>query len=125
MSGMELLTLAREKLPVTVIVFRDGHLNLIRLHQERDYGHAFATEVVGPDPEALADAAGVGFLPLDGDPTDGIRAALASPGPVLVDLPLKDSPRIRSARRSAALKAGVRQVVGEGWVERLKKLLGR
>ena len=38
MSGMELLTAARDGIHVIVVVFNDGKLNLIRLQQLREYG---------------------------------------------------------------------------------------
>ena len=125
MAGMELLTLAREKLPVTVLVFNDGYLNLIRLQQERDFGHSHAVGITGPDLESFAGAMGLDFFRLDGDRAAQLRRALNSPGPALVELPLEDSPEIRTARKKAAAKAAVRSFVGDGTVERVKKFLGR
>ncbi|MFH1765284.1 MAG: thiamine pyrophosphate-binding protein [Gemmatimonadota bacterium] len=125
MSGMELLTLAREMIPVTVFVFNDGYLNLIRLQQERDYGHSHCVRLHNPDMEVLSEAMGVGFFRLDEDVRARIRDALSLGGPALVEVPLGDSPGMRSVRRKAATKAAVRSILGEGRVGHLKGVLDR
>jgi acetolactate synthase I/II/III large subunit len=125
MSGMELLTLAREGLPVVVLVFNDGHLNLIRVQQERDFGHGHAVQILTPNMDALAEACGVGYANLDSDVRSAIREAVRGERPVLVELPLGDSAEMRRVRRRTRAKNAVRGALGEGLVERVKRLLGR
>jgi len=124
MSGMELLTLAREGLPVVVLVFNDGHLNLIRVQQERDYGHGHGVRIPGADMDALAEACGVAYARLDSDVRATLREAVTGGKPILVELPLGDSGEMRRVRRNTRAKNVVRGALGEKLVERLKGLLG-
>jgi len=125
MSGMDLLTLARERLPVTVIVFNDGYLNLIRLQQERDFGHAHAVRLRNPDMEVLAEACGLAFIRLDSDVRSRIREGLEGGAPILAEVPLGESREIRSVRRTTRVKSLARQALGRRFVDRVKRLLGR
>jgi acetolactate synthase-1/2/3 large subunit len=125
MSGMELQTLVREQVPVTVFVFNDGYLNLIRLQQERDFGHGHTVRLQNPDMEILAEACGVAFVRLDEDLRSGIRQALGGGVPTLVDVPLGESRQIRSVRRATRTKILMRRVLGERLVTLAKGLLGK
>lgn len=125
MSGMELLTLAREKLPITVFVLNDGYLNLIRLQQEREFGYAHAVELRNPDMEALADAVGIDYFRLDSEVESRLQAALALDRPALVEVPLGDSSRMRAARGRGMAKAVARKALGQGRIDRLKEMLRR
>jgi acetolactate synthase-1/2/3 large subunit len=123
MSGMELLTLVRERVPITVFVFNDGYLNLIRLQQERDFGHGHAVRLMNPEMETLAEACGAAFVRLDGGVREGIRTAIGNGVPTLVDVPLGDSREMSAIRFSRRTKALTRQVFGEGLVGGVKRLL--
>jgi pyruvate dehydrogenase (quinone) len=75
------------KLPVKVVVFNNGALGFIELEQKSTGFLPFGTEFNNPDFAAMAEAVGVRGIRLE-DPADvdeGIRAALADDGPVLVD----------------------------------------
>jgi len=122
MSGMELLTLVREDLPVSVIVFNDGQLNLIRLQQERDFGSSHAVRLQNPDFQVFAEAVGVEYVRLDDSVKERMGTGLRSQRPTLFDLPLGDSGAIRSVRRKAQVKSGARTLLGEGGVRRLNRL---
>jgi acetolactate synthase I/II/III large subunit len=81
----ELETLARLRLDVTVVVFDDATLTLIRLKQQQAQGGAGA---VGYGPVDFAGAAtALGVPGTVADDVDGLRRALAAPGrgPRLVD----------------------------------------
>ncbi len=125
MSGMELLTLAREGLPVAVFVFNDGYLGLIRAQQERDFGHGHAVRLRNPDMERLAEACGVAYVCLDSDVREGIRKAIGSGIPTLVELPLGESRKMRSVRRHARTKALARRALGDQLAEVVKGLFRR
>lgn len=122
MSGMEILTLVREKLPVTVVVFHDRFLNLIRLQQEADYGRNHAVRLHTPDMEAFAEALGAGYMRVEGDPAMTFEAAVGARRPTLVEVVLGDTGEIRAKRRAARAKAGVRSLLGQGVLSRLKTL---
>ncbi len=122
MSGFELVTAVRERIPVTVIVFNDGQLNLIRLQQLREYGHAHAVEVRTPDLETLAEAVGVEYLCLEagGDAEAILRAAIPARAPVLVEVRVGDSRGIRAARARSLARETVRRALGPrlvGWLK--------
>jgi acetolactate synthase I/II/III large subunit len=125
MSGMELLTLAREKLPVIVFVFSDGYLNLIRLQQERDFGHGHAVRLQEPDMEALAEACGVAHVRLDADVRVRVRAAIRGEEAILVEVPLGESREMRSIRRRRQVRTVARRALGEGLVDRVRWLFGK
>jgi acetolactate synthase-1/2/3 large subunit len=123
MSGLELITAVRERVRLTVIVFNDGAYSLIRNPQLAGYGESHGTELLDPDFEALAAAAGADYR-LAG--TDGIGPALERGNPDeravrLVEVPLTDSPGLKRIRRRGSLRAIARRMVparGRAWISR-------
>jgi acetolactate synthase I/II/III large subunit len=81
----ELETLARLRLPVTVVVFDDAALSLIELKQHAGQGGAGAVRFAPVDFAGAARAMGVPAA--DAGDAAGVRAALAQvgPGPFLLD----------------------------------------
>ncbi len=59
MSMSELNTLARLELPVTVVLFKDHALDLIRSHQNKVGKPTFGTEFLSPDFVQIAEAHGI------------------------------------------------------------------
>jgi pyruvate dehydrogenase (quinone) len=83
----DFLTLTQYRLPVKVIVFNNGSLGFIELEQKSTGFLNFGTELQNPNFAAMAEAVGIRGIRLE-DPAevnDGIAAALAHNGPVLVD----------------------------------------
>jgi pyruvate dehydrogenase (quinone) len=83
----DFLSLAQLKLPVKVVVFNNSSLGFIELEQKSTGFLNFGTEFVNPNFAAMAEAAGIRGIRLT-DPAkveEGIAAALAHDGPVLVD----------------------------------------
>jgi pyruvate dehydrogenase (quinone) len=83
----DLLTLKQHKLPVKVVVFNNGALGFIELEQKSTGFLAFGTELQNPNFAAMAEAIGIRGIRVE-DPRDvpeGIAAALAHDGPVVVD----------------------------------------
>ena len=74
MAAMDLACAARERVPVTVVVFNDGYLNLIRVQQLRDEGNGSGVTLETPHLEALAASMGVDYRLVDGDPEGVLRA---------------------------------------------------
>ncbi len=123
MSAMDLACAAREQVPVVVVVFNDGYLNLIRMQQVRDEGVGSAVRLDTPDLEGLAAAMSVGYGLLEGDVEAAIRAATAGDGPTLLEVRLGDSPAIRRMRGVGLAKRTARRALGHGLMGRLKGLV--
>jgi len=80
----DFLTLAQHGFPVKVAVFNNGALGFVELEQKST---GFGTELQNPNFAAMAETVGIGGIRLE-DPaevTDGIAAAFAHAGPVLID----------------------------------------
>jgi pyruvate dehydrogenase (quinone) len=83
----DFLSLAQLGLPVKVVVFNNGALGFIELEQKSTGFLDFGTELKNPNFAAMAEAVGIHGIRLE-DPAevnDGIAAALAHDGPVLID----------------------------------------
>jgi pyruvate dehydrogenase (quinone) len=83
----DLLSLKQLKLPVKVVVFNNGSLGFIELEQKSSGFLDTGTELVNPDFAAMAEAVGIRGVRIT-DPADvetKLAAALAHPGPVLID----------------------------------------
>jgi acetolactate synthase-1/2/3 large subunit len=124
MSGMELLSARREKIPLLAIVFNDGHLNQIRLHQWADYGHAHAVDLVNPDYATLADAFGIGYLRFGACEPADITNALRRSSPTLLEVVVRDSAAVYQLPVIARAKGAVRRAVPRGIRGWLKARLG-
>jgi pyruvate dehydrogenase (quinone) len=83
----DLISLKQLDLPVKVVVFNNGALGFIELEQKSTGFLDFGTELKNPNFAAMAEAIGIRGIRLE-DPAevnDGIAAALAHDGPVLID----------------------------------------
>ena len=83
----DFLTLAQHRLPLKVVVFNNGALGFVELEQKSTGFLTFGTELQNPNFAAMAEAVGMRGIRLE-DPAEvdeGIAAALAHDGPVLVD----------------------------------------
>ncbi|MFI5357155.1 MAG: thiamine pyrophosphate-dependent enzyme [Opitutales bacterium] len=98
MNIQELATLAELDLPVAVLIFNNGHLGLVRQQQELFYDRHYAASRFhrAPDFAALARAFGLRALRLDaaGDPLAALQAALAEPGPCVIDIPIHETANV-------------------------------
>ena len=83
----DFLSLAQLRLPVQVVVFNNSALGFIELEQKSSGFLPNGTELENPNFAAMAEAVGVRGIRLEdpGEVSDGIAAALAHEGPVLVD----------------------------------------
>ncbi len=83
----DLISLTQLDLPVKLVVFNNGALGFIELEQKSTGFPDFGTELKNPNFAAMAEAIGIRGIRLE-DPAevdDGIAAAFAHDGPVLVD----------------------------------------
>jgi len=83
----DVLTLAQQRLPLKIVVFNNGTLGFVELEQKATGFLDFGTELQNPDFAAMAEAIGIRGIRLEdpGEVEEGIAAALAHDGPVLVD----------------------------------------
>ena len=92
MNLQELATAAEERVNVKLILLNNGHLGLVRQQQQLFYGGRYQASRFHSEPDfaALARAFGIAATRLGdaSDPRDELAAALASPGPCLVDVPI-------------------------------------
>ena len=83
----DLLSLKQLQLPVKVVVFNNSALGFIELEQKSTGFLDFGTDFTNPNFAALAESAGIRGIRLE-DPSeveDGIAAAFAHDGPVVID----------------------------------------
>lgn len=84
----DVLTLQQRQLPVKVVVFNNASLGMVKLEMLVDGLPDFGTDHDAVDYAALARAVGMHAVRIE-DPAQvqaGLRNALATPGPVLVDV---------------------------------------
>jgi len=113
MAGMESLAAVREGIALTVIVFNDGQLGLIREQQLREYGHAHAVGLPGFDIAALGAAIGAEHRYLRGRAEEVLGEALAIEGVVIVEVNVGDSVGQRLAHAKGYAKQAARAALGE------------
>jgi pyruvate dehydrogenase (quinone) len=83
----DFLSLAQLDLPVKVVVFNDGTLGSIELEQKSTGFPNFGADLKNQNFAAMAEAVGIRGIRLESpdDVERGVAAALAHPGPVLID----------------------------------------
>ncbi len=93
-SYQELATARKYCLPVTLVVFNDGHFGNVRAIQRRVFGAETAVELENPDFALLARAFGIPSSCVTTPEALGaaIRASLTEPGPVLIEVPVGEMP---------------------------------
>ncbi len=84
----DLITAVTHDLPVTLVVFDNGRLGMVKLEMEQSGLPEYGTVLHNPDLAAVAEAMGLkGIRVTDPHAVDGaVREALAHPGPVLIDV---------------------------------------
>jgi acetolactate synthase I/II/III large subunit len=122
MTGLDLVTAAREGIPIVVVVFNDGQLNLIRLQQLKEFGRASGVDLLVPDLARFAESVGVRYRPVSGDVSQALREALAADGPTLLEVVVGDSRSITGVRAKSLARETVRKAIGPRAVEWIKKL---
>jgi acetolactate synthase-1/2/3 large subunit len=103
-SGLELLTAVREGVPLTVIVFNDGQLGLIRQQQWGRHGRSHGTALANPDFAKLAGAVGASYRRLERDAEGTLRGAAREEGVTLVEVGLEDTLRMHVRRAGGLLR---------------------
>ena len=90
MNMQELATCAQNKIPVKIFIMNNGYLGMVRQWQELFWDNRYSHVDMGsfPDFVKVADAYGATGIRLTEKSTlvDDMRQALATPGPVMVDV---------------------------------------
>ena len=90
MNAQELATCSQEGIPIKVFIMNNGYLGMVRQWQELFWDKRYSQVDMGrwPDFVKLAEAYGATGLRFEDKRTlvDDIRGALATEGPVLVDV---------------------------------------
>jgi pyruvate dehydrogenase (quinone) len=83
----DFITLTQYKLPVKIVVFNNGTRGFVELEQKSTGFLDFGVDLQNPNFAAMAEAVGIRGIRIEdaGQVEDGIAAALAHDGPVLVD----------------------------------------
>jgi pyruvate dehydrogenase (quinone) len=83
----DFLSLTQLKLPVKVVVFNNGTLGFVELEQKSTGFLEYGTQLENPNFAAMAEAVGIRGVRLQdaGEVDDGMEAAFAHNGPVLID----------------------------------------
>ena len=123
MSGMDILTAVREKIPITVIVFNDGALGQIRQQQRSSYGQSHGTELLDPDLSLFAAAVGANYFYLDGDAEDTLFTAMNQKRVSLVEVTLGDTARMRVDRAKGMARQATRRLAGRSTLRWIKSHL--
>ena len=122
MTGLELLTAARESVAVVVVVFNDGQLNLIRLQQIKEFGRPSGVELLVPDFQQIAEAVGVRYRKAGDDFTGAIQDAMKAGETTLIEVRVGDSREIVGVRAKSLARETVRRMIGQKGVSWIKKL---
>ncbi len=123
MSGMELVTAVREKIPLTVIVFNDGALGQIRLQQISSYGHSHATELRTPDLALFAQALGAKYVHLTGDAVECLRDVVTGDGVTLVEVSVGDVTALQAVRVKGLARQAARTYLNPSMLAWIKSRL--
>jgi len=90
MNSQELATCVQNRIPVKVMIVNNGYLGMVRQWQELFWDNRYSHVDMGQSPDfvKLAEAYGATGLRLTAKETlvDDIKAAIATPGPVVVDI---------------------------------------
>ncbi len=90
MNIQELATCVTENIPVKTFIMNNGYLGMVRQWQELFWDRRYSSVDMGASPDwvKLAEAFGAKGMRLEdkGELLDGMKAALAEDGPVLVDV---------------------------------------
>ena len=84
----ELATAKRYNLPITLIVFNDGHYGNVRAIQRRAFGAEVAVELANPDFGLLAKAFGVDFAQVETPEALGavVQQSMTAQGPIMIEV---------------------------------------
>lgn len=104
LCGMELSTAVREKIDMTVILFNDNSMGLIRIHQLNRTGHSHAVKTGRIDYAGFCESLGIHYSKLDNDIHDTVEKSLAGGGVSLIEVVLEDTLDISKASAKGLIR---------------------
>jgi acetolactate synthase-1/2/3 large subunit len=127
MTALELLSAAREKIPLIVIVLNDGAFGQIRMQQLANYGASNGSILRNPDFQLLAAAVGAAYESVgEGDRIEGVVSELLnSPGVTIIEVRVRDGFPIRRMAVAARARETTRRLGGPRLFRALATLLRR
>ena len=127
MTALELLSAAREKIPLIVIVLNDGAFGQIRMQQLANYGASNGTTLRNPDFQLLAASVGAAYESVgDTDHIEEIvRERLNSPGVTVIEVRVRDGFPLRRIAATARAREVTRRVAGPRLFGAIANLLRR
>jgi acetolactate synthase-1/2/3 large subunit len=124
MAVSELATIAREQIPLVIVVFADGWLGQIRM-QQVDWGAPeFATALHPVDHENVAKSFGIHFEHGSSDLASQLRRCLELNAPAIIEVKLDDPAGLAEVKRRTHTKDRIKRVIGPTGISLLKKLAG-
>lgn len=121
MSGMELRTAVRERIPITVIVFNDAAYGQIRMQQHSSYGHSIGTQLLPPNMELLASALGAKYLKFThGEST--LQQAIENDCVTILEVEVQDSLPMQIQRASGLGRSVARSLGAQHLKEMVQSL---
>jgi SAM-dependent methyltransferase len=110
MNAQELATCADNGIPVKAFVMNNGYLGMVRQWQELFWDGRYSQVKMGGNPDfvKLAEAYGCTGIRLSDKATlvEDMREALATPGPVVVDVPVSAEENVYPMRARSPSRAG-------------------
>lgn len=98
MNIQELATLAEVSANVTIIIFNNGFLGLVRQQQELFYGKRYIASQFNVRPDLVMVARGFGIKSFDlekeENPVETLAEALSIDGPVLINVPVRSEENV-------------------------------
>ena len=104
MTGIELITVAREKIKLLVVIFNDNHLGIIRLNQLAQFGKSHAVRTGEIDYSKLSEALKLKYYRLNNNLKEIFDQFQADDGTALLEVKLKDSFNIHKSRIKGLIK---------------------
>lgn len=104
LCGMELSTAVREEVNITVILFNDNSMGLIRVHQLNKIGHSHAVKTSEIDYHRFCESLGIQYFKLNDNIHDILKKSLHHEGVSLIEIVLKDTLDMKKASAKGFLR---------------------
>lgn len=111
MSGLELLTAAREQARLKVLLFKNGGYGILRDIQLEQFGVATSVDLKNPDFASMTASLGAAICDATGSPRDVLQALLRMPGVALLEVEVRQMGRRHTGTLRRRMKADLRQLV--------------
>jgi len=104
LCGMELSTAVREKINMTVFLFNDNSMGLIRVHQLRKTGHDHAVKTGTIDYNQFSASLGIQYFRLDHNIPYVLEKSMSYRGVSLIEVGLSDTRDFQKASAKGVLR---------------------